>query len=36
MNVDSVTLKESQTLTGGDVLPGFKLKLRTLFAGLDN
>jgi len=31
----SVTLKESQTLTGGEVLPGFRVKVRTLFAGLD-
>lgn len=28
-------VKESQTLSGGDVLPGFQLKVRTLFAGLD-
>ncbi|MSR56691.1 MAG: Uma2 family endonuclease [Planctomycetaceae bacterium] len=29
------TLTETQTLTGGDVLPGFKLKLRELFSKLD-
>ncbi len=28
-------LKEHQTLSGGDVVPGFKLKLRDLFAELD-
>ena len=27
-----VTLDETQTLTGGDVLPGFKLSLKDLFA----
>ncbi len=32
----SVTLKVSQTLTGGEVLPGFRVKVRTLFAGLDD
>ncbi|MCY2966748.1 MAG: Uma2 family endonuclease [Planctomycetota bacterium] len=32
----SVTLKESQTLTGGDILPGFCVEIRTLFAGLDD
>lgn len=32
---ESTTLAENQTLTGGKVLPGFKLKLRTLFATLD-
>jgi Uma2 family endonuclease len=31
---ESVLLSEKQTLTGGKVLPGFKLKLRQLFAGL--
>lgn len=30
-----VTLDESQTLDGGDVLPGFALPLRDLFAELD-
>jgi Uma2 family endonuclease len=30
-----VVLKENQILTGGDLLPGFKLKLRELFAELD-
>jgi Uma2 family endonuclease len=29
------TLDESQTLDGGDVLPGFELNLHTLFAELD-
>jgi Uma2 family endonuclease len=29
------TFKETQTLTGGAVLPGFKLKLKELFAELD-
>jgi len=28
-------LREKQTLTGGDVLPGFKLRLRDLFAPLN-
>jgi Uma2 family endonuclease len=28
-------LKESQTLDGGDVLPGFALPLRELFGELD-
>jgi Uma2 family endonuclease len=32
----SEMLKENQTLTGGTVLPGFKLKLRKLFAELDD
>ena len=27
------TLAEKQTLTGGEVLPGFELPLKTLFAG---
>lgn len=31
----STVLTETQTLTGGKVLPGFKLKLPTLFATLD-
>ena len=31
----SVVLKEAQTLDGGDVLPGFRLPLRDLFAELD-
>ncbi len=30
-----ITLTEKQTLTGGDVLPGFRLPLRKLFALLD-
>ena len=29
------TLGEDQTLDGGDVLPGFTLRLRDLFAELD-
>lgn len=33
---ESVVLKESQTLGGGEVLPGFKVKLRELFADLDD
>jgi Uma2 family endonuclease len=32
---DPVTLRESDTLTGNQVLPGFKLALRELFAELD-
>jgi Uma2 family endonuclease len=32
---NSVTLKESQFLTGGSVLPGFRLKVKQLFAGLE-
>lgn len=32
---EAIVLTEKQTLTGGKVLPGFKLKLRTLFAMLD-
>ncbi|MGQ0635882.1 MAG: Uma2 family endonuclease [Planctomycetaceae bacterium] len=31
----SVVLKSTQTLTGGKVLPGFKLKIRELFAKLE-
>jgi Uma2 family endonuclease len=31
----STTLPESATLDGGDVLPGFELRLRELFAELD-
>jgi Uma2 family endonuclease len=31
----SVTLKDSQFLTGGSVLPGFRLKVKQLFAGLE-
>ena len=31
-----VVLAEKQTLTGGDVLPGFRLQLRKLFAFLDD
>ncbi len=31
----STVLKVGQTLTGGTVVPGFKLKLRDLFAALD-
>ncbi|MFN0056033.1 MAG: Uma2 family endonuclease [Planctomycetales bacterium] len=31
----STVLLESQSLSGGDLLPGFKLKLRELFADLD-
>jgi Uma2 family endonuclease len=30
-----ITLTEKQTLTGGDVLPGFRLPLRKLFALLE-
>jgi Uma2 family endonuclease len=30
-----IVLTEKQTLTGGDVLPGFRLPLRKLFALLD-
>jgi Uma2 family endonuclease len=32
---DNVILTEADTLTGGDVLPGFKLRLKELFAELD-
>ena len=32
---DCVILDESQTLSGGDVLPGFELPLKQLFAELD-
>jgi Uma2 family endonuclease len=32
---ESNVLRENQTLTGGAVLPGFKLKLKELFAQLD-
>jgi len=32
---EPITLTEKQTLTGGDVLPGFRLPLRKLFAVLD-
>jgi Uma2 family endonuclease len=32
---DSIVLTEKQTLSGGDVLPGFRLPLRKLFAILD-
>ncbi len=32
---ESVVLGEEQTLDGGDVLPGFSLPLKTLFAELD-
>jgi Uma2 family endonuclease len=31
-----ITLTEKQTLTGGDVLPGFRLPLRNLFAVVDD
>jgi hypothetical protein len=31
----SIVVREKQTLNGGQVLPGFKLKLRELFAILD-
>jgi Uma2 family endonuclease len=31
---ESITLKESDTLTGGDVLPGFAVPVREVFAGL--
>jgi Uma2 family endonuclease len=31
----AVVLRETQTLTGGDVLPGFRLSLRKLFRVLD-
>jgi Uma2 family endonuclease len=33
---ESVTLSAKQTLTGGDVLPGFRLPLRNLFGLLDD
>jgi len=33
--MDSIVLDESQTLEGGDVLPGFTLPLAQLFAELD-
>jgi len=32
---DKFTLTEKQTLTGGDVLPGFRLTLRNLFGLID-
>ena len=32
---DEITLTEKQTLTGGDVLPGFRLPLRKLFGLID-
>jgi Uma2 family endonuclease len=32
----SVTLTEGQTLDGGNVLPGFKLALRTIFARMSS
>jgi Uma2 family endonuclease len=32
---NSIDLKETQTLTGGDVLPGFRLPLKKLFSLLD-
>jgi Uma2 family endonuclease len=32
---DVITLSETQTLTGGDVLPGFRLPLRNLFGMVD-
>jgi Uma2 family endonuclease len=34
--VDVTVLKASQSLTGGKVLPGFKIKIRELFADLSN
>ena len=33
---DRVVISQKQTLTGGAVLPGFKLRLRDLFAVLDD
>jgi Uma2 family endonuclease len=33
---DVITLSEKQTLTGGDVVPGFRLPLRNLFAVIDD
>jgi Uma2 family endonuclease len=33
---EPVTLAEKQTLTGGDVLPGFRLPLRKLFGVMDD
>ncbi|MGQ0635614.1 MAG: Uma2 family endonuclease [Planctomycetaceae bacterium] len=33
---DSVVLRESDTLTGAKVLPGFKVKVRKLFSPLDD
>jgi Uma2 family endonuclease len=32
---DSIVFTRKQTLTGGEVLPGFKLRLQDLFAVLD-
>jgi Uma2 family endonuclease len=34
-SVQSITLAEKQTLTGGDILPGFRLPLRKLFGVMD-
>jgi Uma2 family endonuclease len=34
-SADVITLTEKQTLTGGDVLPGFRLPLRNLFGLFD-
>ncbi len=33
---EPITLTEKQTLTGGNVLPGFRLPLRKLFGLLDD
>lgn len=32
---DSTVLKAGQTLAGGEVLPGFKVRVRELFSGID-